>query len=82
VPHSTHPRAALGGAGVALVDLLPETSLVSSKRQAREFLASGAISVNAERAAADRRLGADDLLHGTTILLRRGKKAWHATRWA
>jgi hypothetical protein len=22
-----------------------------------------------------------DLLHGRTILLKRGKKNWHATRW-
>jgi tyrosyl-tRNA synthetase len=82
VPHSTHARAALGGPGAALADLLPETTLATSKRQAREFLANGAVFVNGERAAPERRLGAADLLHGTTILLRRGKKSWHALRWA
>jgi hypothetical protein len=37
--------------------------------------------VNGARAALDRRLTASDLLHDQTILLKRGKKLWHATRW-
>ena len=81
VPCSRHERATLDGAGVSLVELLPQTTLARSRREAREFLASGAISVNGERVAAERVLRADDLLHGRTILLRRGKKAWHATDW-
>jgi tyrosyl-tRNA synthetase len=81
VPHSTHARTSLEGEGVSLVELLPQTSLASSKREAREFLGSGAVSVNGERATADRRLTASDLLHGDRILLRRGKRHWHATQW-
>lgn len=81
VPHSTHDKARLSG-GLSLVELLPETSLVKSKREAREFLGNGAVSVNGERVDVDRTLRAEDLLHGTTILLRRGKKNWHATKWA
>jgi tyrosyl-tRNA synthetase len=81
VPHSTHEKAALGGDGVSLVELLTETSVVTSKRQAREFLGNGAIFVNGEKAPADGRVTERDLLHGTTILIRRGKKAWHATKW-
>jgi hypothetical protein len=37
--------------------------------------------VNGERVPAQRRLTSADLLHGSRILLRRGKKQWHATRW-
>jgi tyrosyl-tRNA synthetase len=81
VPHSTHPLAALAGEGASLVDVLAETTLVKSKREAREFLQSGAVSVNGVKAEADRRLRSGDLLHGRTILLKRGKKHWHATRW-
>jgi tyrosyl-tRNA synthetase len=81
VPHTVHDKALLGGEGVALLDVLSQTSLASSKRAAREDLANGAISVNGQRVAADRRLRADDLLHGSIILLRRGRKNWHATRW-
>ncbi|MDH5671002.1 MAG: tyrosine--tRNA ligase [Myxococcales bacterium] len=81
VPHTQHARDSLGGEGVSLVELLPETSLAKSRREARQFLQSGAVSVNGERIDAERRLGADDLLHGATILIRRGKKLWHATTW-
>ena len=81
VPHTTHDRSKLQGAGTALVDLLPQTSLASSKREAREFLAAGAVQVNGERTDAERALTTADLLHGSMILLKRGKKLWHATRW-
>jgi tyrosyl-tRNA synthetase len=82
VPHSEHDVSLLGGDGASLVDLLPETSLAKSKREAREFLGNGAVFVNGEKAEADRVLTSEDLLHGTTVLLRRGKKNWHATKWA
>ncbi|MDZ4830689.1 MAG: tyrosine--tRNA ligase [Phycisphaerae bacterium] len=81
VPRSTHARDTLAGAGVALVDLLAQTTLAASKREAREFLQNGAVSVNGEKAALDRALTSADLLHGTTTLLRRGKKQWHALEW-
>jgi tyrosyl-tRNA synthetase len=86
VAHSDHARDALGGEGVLLVDLLPETTLAGSKREARQFLESGSVSINGikveQGGALDRRLGLDDLLHDRLILLRRGKKTWHATRWS
>lgn len=82
VPHSQHDKGTLAGAGVSLVDLLAETTLSSSKREARQFLQSGAVLVNGAKAGADTRLTSEHLLHGHTILLKRGKKNWHATRWA
>ncbi len=81
VPHSTHDTSQLEGEGVSLTEILPATSLASSKREAKQFLGSGAVSVNGEKVAQDRNLMTGDLLHGRTILLRRGKKNWHATRW-
>jgi len=80
-PSTEHDRSALEGDGVSLVDLLPQTSLASSKREAREFLGNGAISVNGAKVDADSALATKDLLHGRLVLLRRGKKHWHATRW-
>ncbi|MBT8487128.1 MAG: tyrosine--tRNA ligase, partial [Phycisphaerae bacterium] len=82
LPASDHAVGDLSGAGVALVELLPRTSLAQSKREAREFLGNNAVSVNGERAEPDRTLTSADLLPGRTILLRRGKRKWHATRWA
>jgi tyrosyl-tRNA synthetase len=81
VPSSQHDRALLEGDGASLVDLLPDTSLAKSKREAREFLGNGAIAVNGEKVPDDYALTTSDLLHGRSILLRRGKKNWHATRW-
>ena len=82
VPSSEHPRSELDGAGVSLVDVLPATSLASSKGEARKLLGSGALSVNGTVIAPDARLSAADLLHERVILLRRGKKTWHLTRWS
>ncbi len=81
VPHSTHDKSQMTGDGVLLVDVLCATSLASSKRAAREYLDSGAIAVNGEKCPPDRRLHTEDLLPGATILLRRGRKNWHATKW-
>lgn len=81
VPRSEHPRASLEGQGLPLVDLLPQTTLAKSKREAREFLAAGSVLVNGRKAGPDEVLRPADLLHGTTIAIRRGKKSWHVTRW-
>jgi tyrosyl-tRNA synthetase len=81
VPHTQHAKQQLEGEGLALVELLPQTSLASSKREARQFLEAGAVLVNGEKASVDQRLTSASLLHGQTILLKRGKKQWHATRW-
>ncbi len=81
VPHSVHDKTKLEDDGLPLVELLPETSLAKSKREAREFLSSGAISINGEKVALDQALRTSDLLHNRTILIKRGKKHWHATLW-
>ncbi len=82
VPSSPHARSALAGEGVAVLDLLVETGLAKSRREAREFLSGGSVSVNGAKAGPEDRLTTEHLLHGEMIALRRGKKAWHLTRWA
>lgn len=82
IPSSDHPRASLDGEGVSLTDFLVETGLAKSKRESREFLANGSVSINGTKAGVDHTLSASDLLHNEIIALRRGKKAWHLTRWA
>ncbi len=80
VPSTDHPCAQLEG-GIDLVDVLIETSLAKSKREAREFVGNGSVSINGSKAEPDAKLTEADLLHGKVIALRRGKKAWHLTRW-
>ncbi len=86
VPASEHAKSLLEGEGTPLIDVLAETGLARSKREAREFLSQGSISINGDKiagaSALDRRLTSADLLHGRAILMRRGRKAWHCTRWA
>lgn len=81
VASTEHSKNELAGEGVALVDLLPLTSLAKSKREAREFLSNGSVSVNGAKVGLDDRLTAAQLLHGSVALLKRGKKTWHVTRW-
>ncbi|MCC6951334.1 MAG: tyrosine--tRNA ligase [Phycisphaerales bacterium] len=80
-PSSTHDKASLG-AGVPVVDLLVTVQLAQSKREAKEFLASGSVTVNGRKVGPEDRVATSDLLHGRVIALRRGKKNWHVTRWA
>ncbi|MEL6329471.1 MAG: tyrosine--tRNA ligase [Planctomycetota bacterium] len=80
VPSSDHAKDRLG-AGLDPVELLVETGLAKSKREAREFVASGSVSVNGRKLAEGDAVGSGDLLHGSMIAIRRGKKAWHLTRW-
>jgi tyrosyl-tRNA synthetase len=80
-PASQHDKSVLGGEGIELVELLVRASVSSSKREARQLLESGAISINGQRVGLDRRLTQADLLHGTVALVRRGRKNWHVLRF-
>ena len=85
VPAGEFSKSSLGTESASLIELLPQTELCKSKREAREFLQNGSVSINGAKVdgddAIERVLRSEDLLHGTTILLRRGKKSWFATRW-
>ena len=80
MPSSDHDRSTLSG--MDLTDLLVTTGLATSRRQAREFLEGGSVSLNGQRVGIDYSVTENDLLHGKLLLLRRGKKIWHATRWS
>ncbi len=65
-------------AGLGIVDLITGTSIAASKREAREFVQNGAVSVNGEKVALDAMITNQQLLAGGVLLIRRGKKAYHA----
>jgi tyrosyl-tRNA synthetase len=75
------PKTRLAGDGAPLVDVLVDAKVAKSKREAREFLENGAISLNGERASLDARLTQASLLHGEVVLVRRGRKVWHVLRF-
>ena len=72
-PSSQHDKAVLAGDGAELLELMVRAGVVSSKREGRQLLDSGAISVNGERASLERRLSTSDLLHGSIALVRRAR---------
>jgi len=80
-PSVSLPRARLNAPGAAIVELLVDGAVVKSKREAREFLEQGAISVNGERTALTSTFGEESLLFGRLLLVRRGKKSWHVIRF-
>lgn len=81
VPTSTHGKSTLEGEGQSVLDMLVTTQLASSKREAKEFLTAGSVTINGRKVNPDDRLKTSDLLHGSLIALRRGKKQWHVTHW-
>ena len=63
------------------MEILAQTTLCKSKREAREFLQSGSVSVSGRKVGADDKLLLSDLLHGRLVAIRRGKKSWHLLRF-
>ncbi|HEY3233367.1 MAG TPA: tyrosine--tRNA ligase [Polyangiaceae bacterium] len=80
-PSSSHHKSDLHGEGISALELLVQAQVARSKREARELLSSGAVSFNGRRVEPDQRVGPTDLLHDSVLLIRRGKKSWHVTRW-
>jgi tyrosyl-tRNA synthetase len=62
---------------ISLVDLLVEAKISSSKRQAREDIQNGAISINGDKVTEVNYIISDhDLIEGEFTLIRRGKKKY------
>ena len=60
---------------VNIVDLLVNIGAVKSKREAREFLGNGAISINGEKIQDSEIVVNDDMfIDGTYIVVKKGKK--------
>jgi tyrosyl-tRNA synthetase len=64
--------------GIPAVDFLTDfTKILSSKREAREFLKNNAISINKEKITENFIVGTAQLLQEKYILVQRGKKNYH-----
>ena len=61
-----------------IVDLLVDTNVCSSKREAREFITTGAISINGDRITdLDAIITKDNSIDNKYIIVRRGKKKYY-----
>jgi tyrosyl-tRNA synthetase len=64
--------------GLGVVDFLGRIGVATSRREARELLSSGAISINGRRVTSPNgALGDEFVLLGRFILVRKGKKSYH-----
>ncbi len=67
---------------IGLIDLILTAGISSSKRQAREDISSGAISVNGEIFSdPDKIISASERLWDKYIIIRRGKKNYFLIKW-
>ncbi len=72
------PSTAIQKLGGGIIDLLVESGLCQSRKDAKRAITEGGIYLNGGRVAdADFLPSEGDLLHQKYLLLRRGKKQWH-----
>lgn len=65
-------------AGKNVVDILVDLGAVSSKREAREFIGNGAISINGEKVTnTDVMVNQDLFIEGKYLVIKRGKKNYY-----
>ena len=63
---------------ISIIDLLTEKEITSSKREAREFLSSGAILINNEKIIDEEKLITKQLaLYNKYLIIRKGKKKYY-----
>ncbi|MDB4932578.1 MAG: tyrosyl-tRNA synthetase [Myxococcaceae bacterium] len=80
-PNHAVDRAALGTPDAGFVKVLADAGLFKSRSEARTFVGQGGASINGVAVSdVQRVLGADDLLPGGFIALRKGRKSWHVVR--
>ena len=66
---------------VNIVDMVVNVGAASSKREAREFVSSGAVSVNGEKITDSSLVVTDDMfIDNTYIIIKRGKKNYYVGR--
>ncbi|MED4353857.1 tyrosine--tRNA ligase [Schinkia azotoformans] len=67
---------------ISLLDLLVESKICPSKRQAREDISNGAIYINGERTTElERVVAAADRIEGQFTIIRRGKKKYYLVKY-
>jgi len=76
------PSHALPPQDLPLIDALATAGVSKSKRQAREDIINGAISINGERETdLEAQLSSAHRLAGRYTVIRRGKRSYHLLKW-
>ena len=63
---------------ISIIDMLINLGAVSSKREAKEFISNGAISINGEKVQEiDLKINRNMFIENTYIIVKRGKKNYY-----
>ena len=63
---------------MTLIDLLVNNNIASSKREAREFISAGSISINGEKETEETKIiDSSYAIDGEVVVIRRGKKKYY-----
>ena len=63
---------------IGIVDMVVNVSAASSKREAREFISAGSISINGEKVSDEGDvITSDKLLYNKYLIVRKGKKKYY-----
>ena len=67
--------------GIILIDMLVNNNVASSRREVREFLASGAITINGNKMTDENLvITKDTSLYGELLVIRKGKKKYYLAK--
>ena len=67
--------------GTNIVDTLVETGAATSKREAREFIQNGSITINGNKITSiDKEIEKSDLINETYLVIKRGKKKYYIAK--
>jgi len=81
VPSSVLAKDSLSGAGINVVDLVAGSSLAKSKGEARRSIQEGGISVNNHKVNDEKQMiTLNDVIEGSFLVLRKGKKNYHLVK--
>ena len=65
-----------------IVDLLVNTIICTSKREAREFINAGSITINEEKITDENKVITKEMaIDGSTLVVRRGKKKYFIVKF-
>ena len=82
-PSTSRAMDTLSGDGVPLLDLLVETNLFQSRGAAKKDIPTGGVYLNNERVTDPNFLiKKENLIAGTALVLRKGKKNYHLVKFA
>ena len=59
-----------------LLDILVDNNIASSKREGRELIGAGSISINGDKCTEDIVVTSDDLINNELLIIRKGKKKY------